>query len=81
MINLEAKTKLKQAEALERLKKFFGKEGLGLEIVKETPDCLTFEGGGGYVTATLCSEEGKTRIDLISQEWDYQVKEFATSLP
>jgi hypothetical protein len=26
---------------------------------------------------TVTAEEGKTRIDLITQEWDFQVKEFA----
>jgi hypothetical protein len=81
MINLEVKTKLKQEEVVDRLKKFFGKGGLGLEIVEEAPQCLTFEGGGGHVTATVCPEEGKTRINLVSQEWDSQVKKFASSLP
>ena len=81
MINLEVRTKLKQEEIIDRLKKFFGKGGLGLEIVEEAPQCLTFEGGGGHVTATLCPEEGKMRINLVSQEWDSQVKKFASSLP
>ena len=81
MTNLEVKTKLRQEEILDRLKRFFGKGGLGLEITEEAPQCLTFEGGGGYVTATLCSEEDKTRINLVTQEWDYQVKKFASSLP
>jgi hypothetical protein len=81
MINLEVKTKLKQEEAYERLKKYFGKDGLGLDITEETPQCLTFEGGGGHVTVRLCPEEGKTRINLVSQEWDFQVKQFASGLP
>jgi hypothetical protein len=81
MTNLDVRTKLKQGEVIDHLKKFFGKGGLGLEISEETLQCLTFEGGGGYVTATLCPEEGKTRINLVSQEWDSQVKKFASSLP
>lgn len=81
MINLEVKTKLKQEEVIDRLKKFFGKGGLGLEITEEMPQCLTFVGGGGHVTATVCPEEGKTRISLVSQEWDSHVKKFATNLP
>jgi hypothetical protein len=81
MINLEVKTKLKQEEVIDRLKKFFGKGGLGLEVTEETSQCLTFEGGGGYVTATLCPEEGKMRLNLVSQEWDSQVKKFASNLP
>ena len=80
MINLEAKTKLNPGEVVIRLKKFFGKEGLGLEMTEDAPLCLTFQGGGGYVTATLCLEEGITRINLLSQEWDRQVKEFITGV-
>jgi hypothetical protein len=80
MINLDVKTKLKPEEVVERLKKFFGEGGLGLDVAYEVPQCLTFEGGGGYVTATLCPEGGKTRINLVSHEWDFQVKRFASSL-
>jgi hypothetical protein len=80
MINLEAKTKFTPEEVVKRLKKFFGKGGLGLELSEDAPQCLTFQGGGGYVTATLCLEEGKTRINLVAQEWDHQVKEFVSGL-
>lgn len=80
MINLEAKTKLTPEQVVNRLKKFFGKGGLGLELTEDAPQCLTFEGGGGYVTATLCLEGGKTRINLVAQEWDLQVKEFVSGL-
>jgi len=51
-----------------------------MALTEEVPQCLTFEGGGGYVTATLCLDEGKTRINLVAQEWDYQVKEFVSGL-
>ena len=80
MLNLERRTKLSQEEVLQKLKRFFGKSGLGLELNDETPHCLTFTGGGGYVTATLCSEEGQTRVDFVTQEWDHDVKEFASRL-
>jgi hypothetical protein len=81
MTNLEVRTKLGQEEVVERLKKYFGKGGLGLEICQETPQYLSFEGGGGYVTTTICPEEDKTVINLVTQEWDYQVKEFVSGLP
>jgi hypothetical protein len=80
MLNLESRTKLSQEEVLQKLKRFFGKGGLGLELSYETPQCLTFIGGGGYVKATLCSEENRTRVNLVTQEWDYDVKEFASRL-
>ena len=54
---------------------------MGLEICEEMPQCLSFEGGGGYVTTTICPEVDKTIINLVTQEWDYQVTEFAAGLP
>ncbi len=80
MLNLEVKTKLSQEKVVDRLKKFFGKDGLGMDLTDETPQCLSFEGGGGYVNATICREEDKNRIELVTQEWEYQVKEFAAKL-
>jgi predicted glycoside hydrolase/deacetylase ChbG (UPF0249 family) len=80
MVNMEAKTGLSPEEVAKKLKKFFGKGGLGLNLTEDTPLCLTFEGGGGYVTANLCLEDGKTRINLVTQEWEIQVKKFLTTL-
>ena len=81
MLTLDVRTKVAEKEVIEQLKKYFGKGGLGLELTDEGPQCLTFEGGGGHVTATLCQEEGKTRVNLVTREWDFQVKKFASSLP
>ena len=81
MLNLEVSTRLSQEDVIQRLKKFFGEGGLGLEVIQEAPQCVSFEGGGGYVTATLCFEEARIRITLVTQEWENQVKKFASSLP
>ena len=81
MINLEVKTKLTVEETLKRLKAYFGKGGQGLEVTEENPSCISFSGGGGYVNATVCLEEGKTRVNLVAQEWEYQAKEFLSQLP
>jgi hypothetical protein len=80
MLKLEVKTKLSQEEIMDRAKRHFGEGGLGLTLKDEDPQCLTFEGGGGYVTATVCEEGSQTRVDLVTQEWDYHVKEFASKL-
>jgi len=80
VLRLECKTALSPAKVLEELKRAFGKGGLGLEVKEENPPCITFHGGGGYVTATLCEDNGKTRVDLATREWDYQVKQFASKL-
>ena len=80
MLNLEVKTKLTGKEVLEQLRKYFGKGGLGLDLTEEGPQCLTFEGGGGHVTATFCPEGEKTSVDFETQEWEQQVKTFAFQL-
>jgi hypothetical protein len=76
MIHMEGKSGLAPEEVLGRAKKFFGKGGQGLDLTAENASCLTFTGGGGYVTASVCREGERTKIDLISQEWEFQVKEF-----
>ena len=80
MINLEIETKLSKKEAMERIKSFFGKKGLGLDLTEETESCLNFTGGGGYVRATICESEDKNKIELLSQEWEQQVKNFGSEL-
>jgi len=80
MISMERKTKIAPEKVVERLKKFFGKGGQGLDLTEEKGPCLNFSGGGGYVSATVCMEEGKTKINLVSQEWENQVKEFMKTL-
>jgi hypothetical protein len=80
MLNLGISTKLSKKEAAARVKRFFGKGGYGLTLTDESGSCLSFEGGGGYVTVTVTAEDGKTKIDLITQEWDFQVEEFAAGL-
>ncbi len=80
MINLERRTKLSPEEVIRRLKMYFGEGGQGMGLTEESPQCLTFSGGGGYVTATVCPENGNTRVNLISQEWEYQAKDFLARL-
>jgi hypothetical protein len=80
MIHMERQSRLAPEEVLGRLRKFFGKGGQGLELTEESASCLTFTGGGGYVTASVCLEGEQTKVDLVSQEWEYQVKEFLAKL-
>lgn len=76
MLKLEVKTRLPEEQVKQRVKAFF-KDGNGLDITAETSDCVTFEGGGGYVTATLYREANETRVELETREWEEQVKRFA----
>jgi hypothetical protein len=81
MLNMECTTKLSSEEVVRKLKKFFGSGGLGLDLTEDAESCLSFSGGGGYVTATLCKEKERIRIDFTTREWEYQVKQFASDLP
>jgi len=60
--------------------KIFGKGGQGLRCLKRTLLHILFS-GGGYVNATVCVEDGKTKVNLVTQEWEYQAKEFLSQLP
>ena len=81
MINLEGSTKLSTDEVMTRLRKYFGPGGQGLKVTEDNPFCIHFEGGGGSVNATVCTEGGKTKVNLVAQEWEYQAKEFLSRLP
>jgi hypothetical protein len=80
MLNLEVKTKLTEKEAVERAKEFFGTGGLGLVLSEESAECLSFTGGEGYVNIKTCIVDGKTRVTLTTQEWERQIRTFASIL-
>jgi hypothetical protein len=80
MLNMETKTKMSPQEVRDKAVKFFGPGGYGLEVGEESGDCVTFSGGGGYVSVTACEEGDRTKVNLIGREWDVPMKEFSGSL-
>ena len=80
MLNLEVKTKKTTEKILQKFKDYFVEGGLGHTLTSEAPQCVSFEGGGGYVTLTLCPEDNLTRVNLETREWEYHVKQFAGRL-
>jgi hypothetical protein len=76
MLRMETTTKLTPEEAIKQAVKFFGPQGYGLEIKDQSPTCAYFEGAGGHVEVTSCTDEKGTSVELVSQEWDYQAREF-----
>jgi hypothetical protein len=68
-------TKMGPEEVIQKAVGFFGKDGLGLEAIDRSRCCARFEGGGGHVSVTV-SEEDKTKVELVTREWDYDVKQF-----
>ncbi len=75
MLRIATTTKLSPEEAIRQAVEFFG-SSYGLEVKEQTPNCASFEGGGGRVEVTACAQEKGTSVELESQEWDYQVKKF-----
>ena len=80
MLNISKETELSTEEIKQKVKDYFGEKGLKLEETEGKDDCLSFSGGGGYVTATICSQENNNRLDIVTQEWEYDVKEFLSKI-
>jgi hypothetical protein len=80
-LSMEVRTALSTEELGERLKAFFGKDGLGLELKTHSPDGLTFEDDAGIVTAAFFAEEDKTRLRIVTNGWAVAVKKFVAELP
>ena len=76
MIRLEVKTKHAPEKTIEEAVAFFGPDGYGLEVKEQSADHAFFVGGGGSVAITVKPEDKKTAVDIVSQEWDYQVQQF-----
>jgi len=76
MIHITKETTHSADEVVRRASDFFGSQGLGLEEKEHNSCCITFEGGGGYVSVTVVEAEGKRDVDIECREWDYQAKEF-----
>jgi len=81
MLSMEVRTSLSMEELGERLKKYFGTDGLGLELKEEYPGRLIFTGGGGTVTVTFRAEGGETLLKIVTSGWAVPVKKFVTGLP
>ena len=81
MINLGSETKLTPQRVLERATAYFGRGGLGLEVREDSPSCLTFSGGGGYVSVTAIASEGrKTEVTVVAVEWERDAKAFLAKI-
>jgi hypothetical protein len=81
VLSMEVRTSLSMEELAERLNEFFGKGALGLALKEDCPGRMSFEGGGGHVTAAFCAEAGKTLLKIVTSGWAVQVKKFIDALP
>jgi hypothetical protein len=77
MLKLNVRTKSKPEEVVKKALEFFGPGGYGLKVTEQSDTCAYFEGGGGGIEVTACSDGKGTSVDMETREWEYQVKEFA----
>jgi hypothetical protein len=68
-----ASTKLPPEKVIAKAKVYFGK--LGLKVVSEDLSSICMEGGGGGVTVTTYGEK-EGEVEIVTTEWDRQVKQF-----
>ena len=80
MLRLEKKTSLSPEDAVKRAIAFFGPKGYGLTVHEESATCAKFEGAGGTVEVTSCAEGKGSSVEVVSQEWDVQAKEFMSKM-
>ncbi len=80
MLNISKITALSSDKIKLKAKEYFGDRGLKLEISEDTNDCISFTGGGGYVTVTISPVKDKNTVDIVTMEWEFQVKEFLFGL-
>ena len=76
MIRMSVKTKLSPEEVAKRALNFFGPGGYGMEVKNEATGYVCLEGGGGLVEVIASAEAKGASVELVSREWDYQLKEF-----
>ena len=80
MLKLNVRTKSKPEEVVKKALEFFGPGGYGLKVTEQSDSCAYFEGGGGGIQVTACSDDKGTSVDLETREWEYQVKEFTKKI-
>ena len=76
MIRLAKHTKMPPEDAVKKAIDFFGPKGYGLKFIDNGPTCARFEGAGGMVEVTSSAEAKGASVEVVSQEWDAQAKEF-----
>lgn len=80
MLRIEKKSRLSAAEVTKRALRYFGPNGLGLEVVDQAPTSVSFAGGGGGILVTILPDQAGTSVEVQSREWDYQAKDFLSEL-
>jgi hypothetical protein len=80
MLSLTFSTTQDPKVVREQLDGVFGPDGLGLSG-DTFGDMTAYTGGGGFVTAVVRRMNGKTVIDMRTQQFEDSVERFAREVP
>ncbi len=70
-----AETRIKAGDVLKEAVRFFGPEGLGLQVADRTLTGVRLEGGGGYVDVQV-RVGPQTEVDVVIHEWEAHAADF-----
>jgi hypothetical protein len=68
-------TRMKAGDVLKQTVRYFGPEGLGLQVTGRTLTSVRLEGSGGYVEVHV-RVGPRTDVDLILHEWEAHAAAF-----
>ena len=80
MIRIGKQTRLQPADIIDRASDYFGEGGEALEEKALNLCCISFEGGGGYVSVSIVDEDKHRIVDVEAREFEYQAKRFLGKL-
>ena len=76
MLRISKQSRLNTDEILAKASGYFGKGGEGLDETERGGCCISFSGGGGYVTVTVSEQTSQREVDVETREFEYQAKQF-----
>lgn len=85
MIHMGKTTTKSPEKVIEKASQFFGPGGVGLSVASRGNETIYFVGAGGHVQVSACraqeaSEEDVTDVDIQSQEWEIQARDFLSEV-
>ncbi len=79
MLRISNQSQLSTDEILAKAARYFGKGGEGLDETEREPCCISFSGGGGYVTVTVTEKSNQREVDVKTREFEFQARQFLGS--
>ena len=76
MLRIAKQTRLNADEIVRKASAYFGEGGENLAEKERNPCCVSFEGGGGYVSVSIVDEDKHRVVDVETREFEYQAKRF-----